>query len=245
MTSLNGKFPPHGGSSEFTGLYRGKYGNLWVGGWVIPNLDPAIAEAMEIPAQYRSVGIITSRSASMSVCVAADEAVKTADVHLVHLEMTTDSNGKGPRCAFLVLGGEDVSDVRRAVQVTMDALPHTFGGMGVGETAGYDVHWSANPGEVLCHPYFGAVSGKAWGFLDGWPKAVGMIMADYAMKSAAVELIHVHTSEENHWHNEYTCSFTGSSGDVLAAVRKAREVGEHCIRATGNLEPVPQGDPYY
>ena len=34
-------------------------------------------------------------------------------------------------------------------------------------------------------------------------------------------------------------------GDVLAAVRKAREVGEHCIRATENLEPVPQGDPYY
>ena len=192
---------PFGSSSEFVGLFTGKFGNLWVGGWVIPNLDPAIAEAMGIPGQYRSVGILTSRAAALPVCVAADEAVKTANVHLVHLETTTDPYGKGPRAAFLVLGGEDVADTRRAVQTTLDILPRTFGGMGVGETAGYDIHWSANPGEVLCHPYLGAVPGKAWGFLDGWPKAVGMVMADYAVKAAAVELVHVHTSEENHWHN--------------------------------------------
>ena len=245
MINLDGNHLPFGGTSEFSGLYRGKYGNLWVGGWVIPNLDPSIADAMEIPRQYRSVGIITSRASAVPVCVAADEAVKIANVHLVHLETTTDPYGKGPRSVFLVFGGEDVPDVRRAVQATMEALPRTFGGMGIGETAGYDVHWSANPGEVLCHPYFGAVPGKAWGFLDGWPKAVGMIMADYAMKAASVELVHVHTSEENHWHNEYSCSFTGGSGDVLTAVLKAREAAEHCIRATGDMEPVPQGDPYY
>ena len=245
MANIDGKSLLSRGTSEFLGLYRGKYNNLWVGGWVIPSLDPGIAGAMNIPGKYRSVGIITSRAAALSVCVAADEAVKVTNTHLAFLDMTTDPYGGGPRCAFLVLGAEDVSDARRAVQVTMNALPSTFGGMGIGESAGYDVHWSANPGEVLCHSYFGAVPGKAWGFLDGWPKAVGMIMADCAMKAASVQLVHVHTSEENHWHNEYTCSVIGSSGDVLTAVRKAREAAEYCIRATGDTEPVPQGDPYY
>ena len=233
------------GASEFLGLYRGKFNNLWVGGWVISNLDPAIAKAMNIPEKYRSVGVITSRASALPVCVAADEAVKTTGAGLAYLDLTTDCFGQGPRAAFLLLGAEDVSDARRAVQVTLDALPGTFGGMGIGETAGYDVHWSASPGEVLCHPYFGGVPGKAWGFLNGWPKAVGMMMADAALKAASVSLAHVHTSEENFYHNEYTCSIIGKSGEVLTAVKKAREVAEYCIRATGNLEPTPQGEPYY
>lgn len=45
-------------------------------GIVIPNLDPALREALGLPGQIASVGILTSTENNMSTLFGADEAVK-------------------------------------------------------------------------------------------------------------------------------------------------------------------------
>jgi len=45
-------------------------------GMVIGNLDPALREALGLPQEYASVGIVTSTEKKASILFGADEAVK-------------------------------------------------------------------------------------------------------------------------------------------------------------------------
>ena len=107
------------------------------------------------------------------------------------------------------------------------------------------IQWTARAGEVIACEYLGGEPGRAWGFIDGVPKAMGILMLDAALKSADVKLVRFHGFDENSFSNEATACFLGDAGAVLQAVRRAREVAENCMRAMNTSEPVVPGVPYF
>jgi microcompartment protein CcmL/EutN len=81
--------------------------------FVIPNIDPTVISAMGSSiagARGGAVGVIETFSAA-SCIVAADTAVKTADVDLIEVRIAMGVGGK----AFCILAG-DVSPVTMAVE---------------------------------------------------------------------------------------------------------------------------------
>jgi len=86
---------------------------------VIPQVHekvfPAIAGTTEIE-EMGAVGVIDAYS-SVSAVVAADQAVKTADVELVEIRLARALGGK----AFVIITGE-VADVRSAVHGGVEAI---------------------------------------------------------------------------------------------------------------------------
>ena len=65
---------------EFKNLYliQGRSGQTdpEAFGYVIGNLDPALREALGLPEECASVGIVTSKKKSASLIFGADEAIK-------------------------------------------------------------------------------------------------------------------------------------------------------------------------
>ena len=88
-----------------------------VGKLVIPRVDPQVIRAINmthIPENTQAVGAIEYYSAAGSI-IAADYAVKAADVDLISLQLATGIAGK----SFVVLTG-DVDAVRAAVDAGVE-----------------------------------------------------------------------------------------------------------------------------
>ena len=232
--------PTCAGMTEYIGYERMGY----LAGYVIANPDKAFLDWWGFDPKYTSLGIIGGRFTAAPICCAADDAVKATNAKLLHLSLPNEPCALGARGSLLVFGAENVSDAKRAVELSLQQVKIYFGGVGMGSTAAYDIQWSANPGQVL-QDFLCGVPGKAWGFIDGCPMVNGCIMMDQALKAADVELVHIHTLEEHQFSNEFHGVFVGDSGAVLAAVRRAREVAENLIRAEGNIEPFTLVEPYY
>lgn len=84
-----------------------------VGELVIPRVDPAVIQAInmaKIPKTIQSVGVLEYYSATGSI-IAADFAIKAADVELLSIQLGTGIAGK----SFVVLTG-DVASVKTAVE---------------------------------------------------------------------------------------------------------------------------------
>ena len=96
-------------------------------GIVIANLDPAIHEFMGFDKKYRSIGIIGGRVGAGPQIMAADDAVKATNTEIIRVEMPRDTKGGAGHGNLIMFGAEDVSDARRAVEVTLEVLPKYFG----------------------------------------------------------------------------------------------------------------------
>ena len=96
-------------------------------GLVIANVDNHLSEAMHLKKNYRSLGIVGARSGAGPQIVAADEAVKATNTEIVSVELPRDTKGGGGHGVLIIFGGQDVSDVRRAVEVTLKETERTFG----------------------------------------------------------------------------------------------------------------------
>ena len=87
-------------------------------GLVIPGIDPSLLEKMNLKKPYKSLGLISSRTGAAGQINAADEAVKSTNTEIVSIELPRDTKGWGGHGCFIVIGGDNVSDVRRAVSST-------------------------------------------------------------------------------------------------------------------------------
>ena len=86
--------------------------------------------------------------------------------------------------------------------------------------------------------------GKAFGLIVGAPAAIGVVMADVAVKSANVDVIgYASPSAGTSNSNEVILQISGDSGAVRQAVISAREVGKQLLGTMGD-EPV-NGAPSY
>jgi microcompartment protein PduB len=213
-------------------------------GMVIANIDPALHKIMNLPEQYRSLGIITARSGAGPHAMAGDEAVKSCNVELVMFEQSNDTKGGGGHGNIMLFGAEDVSDARRAVEITLQALEWAFGGVIGNENSFIEVQYTARASHVLSR-YLNAELGKAWGLINGCPAGIGVLMSDAALKSADVQLTGYGSPQHGiGFTNEFTTFVTGDSGAVKQSIQTARDVGIQLLKTLGT-DPKPSGREYF
>jgi len=224
--------------TEFVGASMGD-----TQGIVIANLDPAIHELMEFDKKFKSIGVIGGRVGAGPQLMAADEAVKATNTEIIRVEMPRDTKGGAGHGNLIVFGAEDVSDARRAVEVTLEVLPKYFGDVYANEQGYTENQYSARA-SICLNKALGAPVGKAFGLILGAPAVVGMLMIDTAVKAADVQVVGY--GSPNHGTsltNEVFIWVTGDSGAVRQAVIAGREVGNKLLSAWGE-EPKSLSTPY-
>ena len=130
--------------TEFVGIGLGD-----TQGIVIANLDPVIHDLMGIDQKYRSIGVIGGRVGAGPQIMAADDAVKATNTEIVSVEMPRDTKGGAGHGNLIVFGAEDVSDARRAVEVTLETLPKYFGDVYANDQGHLELQYSARASRCL------------------------------------------------------------------------------------------------
>lgn len=202
-------------------------------GLVIPGVDSQLQQQMQLDKPYRALGVISSRTGAAGQITAVDDAIKSTNTELLTVELPRDTKGWGGHGNYIVLGGEDVADVRRAVEITLELTAKYAGGVYVNDAGHLEFAYSARAGEAL-HQTFGIPTGEAFGFMAGSPAAIGLVMADHAVKAASVTVTRYLTPDHGTSHtNEVILVFTGQTSAVKTAVLAGREVGVQLLTAMG------------
>ncbi len=212
-------------------------------GLVIANLDPKVREMMGIEKKYRSLGIIGARTGAGPQIYAADEAVKASNTEVVKIELPRDTKGGAGHGSLIIFGAEEVSDARRAVQVCLEELDRTFGDVYANDAGHLEFQYTARASKAL-QIAFDAPEGKAFGISVGAPAAIGVVMADVAVKAATIDVVgYASPADGTSLTNESILFFSGDSGAVRQAVIAAREVG---LKLLGSLGDKPESvtEPY-
>lgn len=200
-------------------------------GLVIANLDHQVHEQLKIDPKYRAIGIISDRVGAGPQIFAADEAVKATNSECLLVECPRDTEGGAGHGSLIIFGAEDVSDARRAVEVCLREVERTMGDV-YGSPAGHlEFQYTARASHAL-NKAFGAPIGKAFGITVGAPAAIGVLLADTAVKAATVDVVG-YSSPANggtSFSNEVNFFFSGDSGAVKQAVIAARDVGLQLLK---------------
>lgn len=208
-------------------------------GLVIAGIDPSLLEKMELKKPYRSLGLISSSTGAAGQINAADEAVKSTNTEIVSIELPRDTKGWGGHGCFIVIGGDNVSDVRRAVEISLEYIKKYAGELYISQAGHLEFTYSACADEAL-HLAFDAPVGRPFGFFCGSPAAIGLVMADNAVKASPVEVVKYMTPDRGTSHsNEVIAAVTGDAEAVKKAVLTAREVGLQLLVSMGSYPETP------
>lgn len=212
-------------------------------GLVIANVDPQLHAMMKFDPKYRSIGILGARTGAGPHIFAADEAVKATNTEILTIELPRDTKGGAGHGSLIVFGAEDVSDARRAIEVALGELDRTFGDV-YGNDAGHlEFQYTARASHAL-NKAFGAPVGKSFGITVGAPAAIGVVLADTAVKASTIDVIaYSSPAQGTSFSNEVISAFTGDSGAVRQAIIAAREVGRSLLGALGTY-PESSTTPY-
>ena len=142
-------------------------------GLVIANVDTALLDAMKLEKRYRSIGILGARTGAGPHIMAADEAVKATNTEVVSIELPRDTKGGAGHGSLIILGGNDVSDVKRGIEVALKELDRTFGDVYGNEAGHIELQYTARASYAL-EKAFGAPIGRACGIIVGAPASVGV-----------------------------------------------------------------------
>ncbi|HWR29253.1 MAG TPA: propanediol utilization microcompartment protein PduB [Negativicutes bacterium] len=220
------------GMTEFVGTAIGDTIGL-----VIANVDPALHAKMKIDPKYHSIGILGARTGAGPHIMAADEAVKATNTEIITIELARDTKGGAGHGCLILFGAEEVSDARRAIEVALKELNRTFGDV-YGNDAGHiELQYTARA-SLAVNKAFGAPVGKAFGLMVGAPAAIGVLMADVAVKTANVEICgYASPGGGTSFSNEVILMITGDSGAVRQSVIAARECGVKLLEAMAGPAP--------
>lgn len=203
-------------------------------GLVIANVDSALLDAMKLEKRYRSIGILGARIGAGPHIMAADEAVKATNTEVISIELPRDTKGGAGHGSLILLGGNDVSDVKRGIEVAQKELDRTFGDVYANEAGHLELQYTARASYAL-EKAFGAPLGWACGVIVGAPAAVGVLMADTALKSANVDVVaYSSPAQGTSYSNEVILIISGDSGAVRQAVISAREIGKTVLSTLGD-----------
>ena len=212
-------------------------------GLVIASVDPELRKKMKIKENYRSVGIIISRTGAAGQITAVDDAVKETNTEVLSIMLPRDTKGWGGHGNYIVLGGNDVSDVRHAISLALELTNKNAGEVYISESGHLEFAFSASAGPAI-HKAFGTPLGEAFGFMAGSPAAIGLVMADNAVKSAAVSITKYMTPDIGTSHsNEVIIAISGDASAVKAAVLEGRQTGLELLIGMGTYPEIP-GTPY-
>lgn len=212
-------------------------------GLVIPGVDSSLLKQMNLKKSYRSLGLLSSRTGAAGQINAVDEAVKSTNTEVVSIELPRDTKGWGGHGNYIIIGGDNVSDVRRAVEIALEYTEKYAGELYISDAGHLEFTFSANADQAL-NLAFDAPIGKPFGFFCGSPAAIGMVMADLAVKSASVEIVKYMTPDRGTSHsNEVIVAVTGDASAVKNAVLTARDVGLQLLVSMGSYPKSP-GKPF-
>lgn len=220
------------GITEFVGTAIGDTVGL-----VIANVDPMLHEKMKLDPKYRSIGILGARTGAGPHIMAADEAVKATNTEIISIELPRDTKGGAGHGSLIIFGAEEVSDARRAIEVALKELDRTFGDVYANEAGHLELQYTARASYAI-NKAFGAPLGKAFGLIVGAPAAIGVLMADVAVKTASVEVVgYASPAGGTSYSNEVILMITGDSGAVRQAVISAKDVGLKVLEAMAGPAP--------
>lgn len=212
-------------------------------GLVIPGIDESLRKEMNLPDSVKALGLISSRTGAAGQLCAADEAIKNTNTILVSAELPRDTKGWGGHGNYIVIGGRDVSDAKRAVEIALELTKRNAGEVYINSAGHLEIAYSASAGQVLSK-FFDIPEGRAFGFMAGSPAAIGLVMADAAVKSASVTVTRYMTPDRGTSHsNEVIIAFTGDTSAVKNAVLRGREIGIELITTMGEYPKGPS-EPY-
>jgi microcompartment protein PduB len=176
--------------------------------------------------------------------MAADESVKATNTEIVSIETCRDTKGGAGHGSLIIFGAEDVSDARRAVEVSLGELDRTFGDI-YGNDAGHLEFQYTARASYACNKAFNAPIGKAFGLIVGAPAAIGVIISDTAVKAANVEVIGYASPQQGTCYtNEVISMITGDSGAVRQALKSAIKVGLPLLETLAG-QPAPSATKPY
>jgi microcompartment protein PduB len=203
-------------------------------GLVIANVDSQLLEAMKLEKSYRSIGIVGGRTGAGPHIMAADEAVKATNTEIISIELPRDTKGGAGHGSLILFGADDVSDARRAVEVTLKELDKTFGDVYANDAGHLEFQYTARA-SYACNKAFGAPIGKSFGLIVGAPAAIGILIGDTAVKAANVEVIGYGSPGNGgtSYSNECILMICGDSGAVRQALLASKEVGLQALQALG------------
>lgn len=202
-------------------------------GIVIANLEPSLHDLIGLPPEYRAIGIVSSRTGGGPHVLAADEAVKATNTIIHSIEFARDTKGGAGHGSTVIFASEDVSDSQRAVRTMLRDLDRCFGEVYACDAGHIELHYTARASYAL-EKAFNAPIGAAFGITVGAPPAVGMLMADTALKTAAVTTVTYASPQSGTcYSSEIIVSFTGDAGAVRQSLLAAREIGLNSLRSMG------------
>ena len=208
-------------------------------GLVIPGVDSELQKKMNLPKTYSALGLISSRTGAAGQIVAVDEAIKNTNTELLSIELPRDTKGWGGHGNFIIIGGRDVSDVRRAVEIALELTKKNAGEVYISDAGHLEFAYSASASYAI-NQMFDVPMGQAFGFMAGSPAAIGLVMADAAVKSAAGEITRYMTPDNGTSHsNEVIIAFTGDTSAVKNAVLRGREIGLQLLISMGSYPSGP------
>jgi microcompartment protein PduB len=212
-------------------------------GLVIANVDENLLPHMRLAKKYKSIGIMGARTGAGPHIFAADEAVKATNTEIVMIELPRDTKGGGGHGSLIIFGADDVSDARRAVEIAVKDVTRTFGDVYANDAGHLEFQYTARASYALNYA-FGAPVGKSFGITVATPAAIGVVLADTAIKAANVEVVgYASPKEGTSFSNEVIGFFTGDSGAVRQAIRAARDMGMGLLGAMGAV-PQTSTTPY-
>ena len=113
-------------------------------GLVIPGVDSELQKKMNLPKTYSALGLISSRTGAAGQIVAVDEAIKNTNTELLSIELPRDTKGWGGHGNFIIIGGRDVSDVRRAVEIALELTKKNAGEVYISDAGHLEFAYSAS-----------------------------------------------------------------------------------------------------
>lgn len=212
-------------------------------GLVIAGVDPMLVDTMKL-GKYRSIGIIGGRTGAGPQIMAVDEAVKATNTEVISVELPRDTKGGAGHGSLIIIGADDVSDARRAVEIALETLPKYFGDVYGNEAGHLEFQYTARASYCL-EKALGAPLGKAFGMVCAGPAAIAVVLADVAVKAANVEVIG-YCSPKNggtSYSNEVILLITGDSGAVRQSIKTSIELGKKLLGTLGD-EPKSTTVPY-
>lgn len=212
-------------------------------GLVISGIDDALLKEMNIGTKYHALGLFSSRTGAAGQITAVDDAIKATNTEILSIEFPRDTKGWGGHGNYMVIGGNDISDVRHAVELALELTNKYAGELYISKSGHLEFAFSASAGPALCKG-LGAVSNEAFGFMAGSPAAIGLVMADTAVKASAVKIVCYMTPSLGTSHsNEVILAISGDASAVKEAVLSARQIGLELLIGMGSYPDIP-GTPY-
>ena len=127
--------------------------------------------------------------------------------------------------------------------MALGELNRTFGDVYANDAGHLEFQYTARASYAL-NKAFGAPLGKSFGITVGAPAAIGVVMADTAVKAATVEAVgYASPGGGTSMSNEVIAFLSGDSGAVRQAIVAAREVGLGLLGALGD-QPASATTPY-